>query len=139
MIQVEPFLPDDYDAVMELWRSCDGIVLRPVDERQPLLSYLSRNPGLSFVAREDGEVVAAVLAGTDGRRGYLQHLGVAATHRRRGIGRRLVSEVIRELQRQGIYKCHLFVVEGNVEATHFWQSLGWQPRSDLLMFSFGAG
>jgi len=139
MIRVEPFLPDDYESVIQLWRNCDGIVLRAVDEREALLSYLARNPGLSFVAHENGDVVGAVLAGTDGRRGYLQHLGVAATHRRRGIGRRLANDVIRGLQRQGIFKCHLFVVEGNAEATYFWRSLGWEPRTDLLMFSFGSG
>ena len=138
-IEFTEFVPDDYDDVMDLWRGCGGIVLRPVDERAPLLSYLARNPGLSFVARENDSIVGAVLAGTDGRRGYLQHLGVAESHRRRGIGQRLASMVTSALAEQGITKCHLFVVRGNDSAARFWQSVGWGPRADLEMFSFGAG
>ena len=134
-IQLREFTAADYDAVLDLWRSSEGIVLRDVDARGSLLAYLQRNRGLSFVAVEANVIVGAVLCGTDGRRGYLQHLAVAATHRRRGIGRALVDRSLTGLQEQGIAKCHLMVLSDNVSARQFWSRLGWQDRSDVLLMS----
>ena len=101
--------------------------------------YLERNRGLSFVACDGDRVIGAVLCGTDGRRGYLQHLAVAAAHRRRGIGRRLVTCALASLVAQGIMKCHLMVLPGNADARAFWQSAGWEERRDVLLLSYNSG
>lgn len=69
MIDYREFTPADYDAVLALWRTAAGVVLREVDDRAPIERYLARNRGLSFVAVDGGQVVGAVLCGTDGRRG----------------------------------------------------------------------
>jgi hypothetical protein len=72
----------DYDTVLALWRSCEGIGLSDSDTREAIATYLARNPGLSLVATDaDGVIVGAVLGGHDGRRGYLHHLAVAPAHR----------------------------------------------------------
>ncbi len=44
------------------------------DSRQNILLYFTRNPGLSFIAEKDNEIVGAVLGGHDGRRGFIHHL-----------------------------------------------------------------
>src|SRR5688500_4340583 len=92
----------DYDEVMGLWRASEGLVLRDVDQRAPLPCYLQANARLSFVAEVDGAIVGAVLCGTDGRRGYLQHLAVARGHRRQGVGRLLVEHAVTALAMRGI-------------------------------------
>ncbi len=111
------------------------MTLRDVDAREPLIAYLARNPGLNFVALDASAIVGAVLCGTDGRRGYLQHLAVAPAHRRRGIGRALVERCIRALTARGIDKCHLMVVSDNHDAAAFWTRLGWVDRSDVRLMS----
>jgi hypothetical protein len=58
---------------MALWSGSEGFTLREADSRDAVERYLANKPCLSFVARDDGQMVGAVLAGTDGRRGYLQH------------------------------------------------------------------
>jgi GNAT superfamily N-acetyltransferase len=83
--------PDDYDAVLALWQRCEGVGLTPSDSREAVRAYLIRNPGLSFVARQDGKIVGAVLCGHDGRRGYLYHLAVAPENRHQGLGRAIVD------------------------------------------------
>jgi N-acetylglutamate synthase len=135
MIEIAQFLATDYDEVAGLWRSTEGLTLREADSREAITRYLQRNPGLSFVARDERRIVGAVLAGTDGRRGYLQHLAVSPSHRGRGLGRDLADRVLEALGALGIAKCHLMVRQENTLARAFWDRLGWQERDDVVLMS----
>ena len=135
MVEVVPFEPPDYEQVIALWGATEGLTLREVDSREPVLAYIRRNPGLSFVAREESVIVGAVLAGTDGRRGYLQHLAVARPYRGRGIGRTLAERVVEALSSMGVAKCHLMVRRENEAAKAFWEHLGWTVRDDISVMS----
>src|SRR4030042_5216026 len=91
----------DYDAVISLWRGIPGIGLdNDSDSRLGITRYLKRNPGLSFVAQIQDMIVGTVLSGHDGRRGYLHHLAVGASHRQLGIGKTLTSRCLRALGKQ---------------------------------------
>jgi N-acetylglutamate synthase len=135
MVEIVPFLPADYDEVMALWSSTEGLTLREADSRDAIERYLARNPCLSFIAREEGQLVGAVLAGTDGRRGYLQHLAVAPSHRSQGLGRALAERAVAALRAVGIAKCHLMVRQENAEARAFWEHVGWSERADITLMS----
>ena len=135
MIEFAHFRPTDYDEVMALWSATEGLTLREADSREAIVRYLERNPGLSFVARDEGHLVGAVLAGTDGRRGYLQHLAVAPSHRGRGVGRTLAQRAVEALRSLGVAKCHLMVRQENAAARAFWEHLGWQDRADVVLMS----
>ncbi|MDA8384118.1 MAG: GNAT family N-acetyltransferase [Betaproteobacteria bacterium] len=128
----------DYDSVMRLLRDTPGICLREADTRAAVARYLTRNPGLSLVAEIEAEIVGCVMAGHDGRRGFLYHLAVMPAHRRRGLGRALVTACVSALRSQGIRKMHIDVLAGNVEGMAFWERLGWQRRDELRRFSFTA-
>ncbi|MFC5077693.1 GNAT family N-acetyltransferase [Vibrio thalassae] len=128
----------DYEKVMVLWQQTDHMVLREADNRDNILAYLDKNPNMSFVAILHGEVVGAVLAGTDGRRGYLEHLAVASQHRGKRIGKTLVEKVTDSFAQIGIEKTQLFVNADNEVAQHFYRSMGWEVRKEVKMYSFNA-
>jgi ribosomal protein S18 acetylase RimI-like enzyme len=133
---IRPFTPDDILEALELWRRSEGIGMRGVaDTEAGTRRYLERNPGGSFVARDGVTLVGAVLCGHDARRGYLHHLAVATSHRRRGIGRALMRECLARLASEGIDRCHLFVRAGNAAAERFWMHEGWSRRDDIVMMS----
>src|SRR5271154_566695 len=96
-IEIVPFTMDAYEKVFALWQQSDGVGLSDADSRGGIAAYLERNPGLSFLAKKNGNVVGAVLCGHDGRRGYLNHLAVQAEYRRSSIGRRLVEKCLQAL------------------------------------------
>jgi putative acetyltransferase len=135
MAEIRTMTIDDYDAVLELWRSSDGIGLSGSDSREGIRGYLDRNPGMSLVAVEGADLVGAILAGHDGRRGYIHHLAVRRDLRLGGLGRRLVGTALDRLRGDRIEKCHLFVFARNAEARAFWRRLGWLEREDICMMS----
>ncbi|MGH7615996.1 MAG: GNAT family N-acetyltransferase [Gemmatimonadaceae bacterium] len=137
-IEIREFLPADYDPVMAVWQLADGVTIRDVDARGPLTTYLELHRGLCFVAVAGDEIVGAVLCGTDGRRGYLNHLAVAPEWRRRGIGRRLAERCVTALYERGIEKCHLMVKRENATGQTFWARLGWVSRDDVGLMSHTA-
>jgi putative acetyltransferase len=128
---IRVFTPADYEAVIQLWRQTEGVGLGESDEREPLVAFLDRNPGLSRVAVDGTVIVGAVLCGHDGRRGYLHHLAVAKPHRKQGLGKALVELCLRDLAALGIPKCNLFLFADNHTGEAFWQHNGWTRRIDL--------
>jgi len=132
---VRPMVIADYTEVRTLWETCEGIGLNDADRPEAIDAYLQRNPGMSFVARQDDALVGAVLCGHDGRRGYLNHLAVHPAHRGEGIGRRLVAHCLEALEEAGIAKCHLFIFTDNPAGRAFWRNIGWERRDDLTVAS----
>ncbi|MGF1729411.1 GNAT family N-acetyltransferase [Photobacterium kasasachensis] len=138
MIQYREMEISDYQGVINLWTASDGMTLRDADSQENIDMYLQRNQGLSFVAIHNSQIIGAVLAGTDGRRGYLQHLSVSSAYQSRGIGLKLIDHVISALGNIGISKTHLFVHNANERAQHFYQKMGWFPRDEVRMFSYNS-
>ena len=129
--KIEPLSMVDLDEVLALWRSSPGVGLNESDTPECLAIYLERNPGLSLVARREGQVIGAVLCGHDGRRGYLQHLAVCPACRGNGLGRRLVENCLARLAALGIRRCNIFVYVDNLDGQGFWHHLGWNERPEL--------
>ncbi|WP_337926706.1 hypothetical protein [Paenibacillus caui] len=65
---------DDYEGAYRLWKNTKGMGLSAADSRESIASYLQRNEGLSFVCKQDGQIVGTVLCGHDGRRGFMYPL-----------------------------------------------------------------
>jgi putative acetyltransferase len=130
-MHVRQMVSEDIEAALAFWGSFDGVQLNEGDTLAGVGAFLERNPGISFVATVGGQTVGAVLAGHDGRRGFLYHLAVDAAHRRQGIGQALVREAVRALREAGIPKCHVMVFRNNHSGTAFWNHLAWRKRDDI--------
>ena len=134
-VEILEFRAVDYDDAFELWQRSEGVGLSDADSRTSIERYFERNPGMSFVARSEGRLVGSILAGHDGRRGYLHHLAVEVSARRQGIGERLVEASLAALKDAGMQKCHLFIFNKNETGLSFWKSVGWEQRGDICIVS----
>ena len=74
-----------YHEVLKLWKQTEGVYTSDSDSPEKIRKFLKRNPGLSFIAYNEGKAAGAILCGHDGRRGYLHHLAVRSEFRRKGI------------------------------------------------------
>jgi ribosomal protein S18 acetylase RimI-like enzyme len=72
-----------------------------------------------------GRIVATVMAGYDGHRGWVNYLGVDPDRRGRGLGRMLMTEVERLLDARGCPKVNLQVRGSNAAAIEFYRRLGY--------------
>jgi putative acetyltransferase len=130
---------NDHAAAMTLWRDTPGIGLSAADEAEAMQSYLQRNPGLSQCAWVGGLLVGTVLAGHDGRRGYLHHLCVREDFRHRGIGRQLIACALEGIGALGLEKAHAFLFADNETGRRFWDRIGWTWRTDIGVVSVNVG
>ena len=123
----------DYDRVYSLWLSCKGMGLNDLDDsREGIERFLIRNPETCFVAECDGAVVGVIIAGNDGRRGYIYHTAVMPEYRGRGIGKALVGRALSALKECGINKVALVVFDRNEVGNLFWEREGFTKRDDLV-------
>ena len=127
----------DIESVLSFWENIDGVHLHSNGEEtyDAISSYLQRNPNLSFVAVCGSEIVGAVMCGNDGRRGYINHLGVSPEYRRKGIAKQLLNGVEKELIKLGIKKEALFVLCENVSAQEFYEHIGWKEEKIVKVYA----
>ena len=133
---IRPMTIRDYDEVFAMWQITTKRALSKADERGQIERYLNRNPGMSQVAVIDGRIVGTVLAGHDGRRGFIHHMAVLPEFRRRHIGRRLAEKAVEMIARDGIDKTHIFCYQNNETGQNFWKDFGFEKRGDVFVFSF---
>jgi RimJ/RimL family protein N-acetyltransferase len=109
--------------------SSDG--WRGVGEERRYLKALRRYAHAAvFVAEDDGEVVARLSLARDTHPAsmHVADLGlmVAASHRRRGIGRALLDQAVAWSSRVGVRKLELHVFPWNDPAIHLYESFGFE-------------
>jgi len=122
-MNIRPYRASDETALIALWHACD--LLRPQnDPRKDIARKLRVNPEWFLVGVIDGQLVAAVMAGYEGHRGWINYLAVAPAHRRAGLGRTLMAEAERLLRAAGCPKINLQVRSSNREVIAFYQRLG---------------
>lgn len=133
MIAIRTMTIEDYDGVYDLWIHTPGMGLNSTDDsREGIEKYLKRNPSTSFAAEENGKIVGVIIAGHDGRRGYIYHTAVLPAYRNQGIGRKLVDHAVGALEKEGIHKAALVAFRTNETGNGFWESIGFTERDDLV-------
>ena len=138
---IRPMTIGDYPRAYRLWTGGAGMGLRSLDDSEAgIRRFLERNPRTCFVAegsplgapKGGGELAAVILAGHDGRRGYIYHALVRAADRGRGLGGALVSAVEEALRGEGIHKAALVAFRTNEGGNRFWEKRGYAERTDLV-------
>lgn len=119
MYRLDALTPDEVPAMLALWATEGSLRRSSADNEDDLRRYIEHNPGLSVGAWVENDLVAAVIAGHDGRRGYPKHIFVHPAHRRSGIGLEVMRQCIRNLSKQGISVSHYSVDRSNDRAMGF--------------------
>jgi N-acetylglutamate synthase len=125
-ITTRDFSIDDYDAAIQLWQRVQGIEIAEGDDREGVVQFLARNPGLSRVAADGSAIIGVALCGHDGRRGHVYHLAVDPAYQGRGLGQRLLDECLEGLRGTGVQRVIIMVAEDNPRGREFWKRQGWE-------------
>lgn len=89
------------------------------------------------MAEAHGHIVGSVIAGWDGWRGSVYRLAVTPTHRRSGLGRRLLEAAEARLSELGAVRLQAIVVASDARATGFWRKNDWEEQTQRLRFVKG--
>jgi ribosomal protein S18 acetylase RimI-like enzyme len=131
-MEIRAFRAPDEPAVVRLWAAC-GLTRPWNDAHQDVLRKLSVQPELFLVGELDGAIVATVMAGFDGHRGWVNYLAVDERHRRRGLGRLLMQRVEQDLQALGCPKVNIQIRAENAAVVAFYERLGYAPDRTVVM------
>ena len=134
-MKIEKFSMKLYEDVVQLWNKA-GISVGSSDSKNEVERMLERNPNLFLIGKIKENIIAVVMGGFDGRRGYVNHLAVDPIYQKKGYGKKLIDDLISEFRRIGVHKIHLFIEKQNQAVVDFYSNLGWQMRNDLIMMSY---
>ena len=123
-MHIRPYRESDEAAVVSLWHACD--LVRPWnDPHKDIARKLTVQRELFLVGEVDGRVVATVMAGYEGHRGWVNYLAVAPGMRGRGHATELMKLVEDKFTAAGCPKVNLLVRSTNTAVIEFYRRLGY--------------
>jgi len=131
-MELRPYAAGDEDAVVELWQRC--ALTRPWnDPRKDIQRKLTTQAELFLVGILDGRLVATIMAGYDGHRGWVNYLAVDAAHRSKGYGSALMQRAETLLAARGCPKLNIQVRTDNRDALQFYRKIGYLPDNAVSL------
>ena len=115
----------DEDAVVDLWLQCQ-LVVPWNNPRKDIARKLKVNPEMFLVGLLKGKVIASIMGGYEGHRGWINYLAVNPAYQRQNIGIRMVEVVEQRLRSMGCAKICLQVRLTNPVAISFYESIGYK-------------
>lgn len=129
---IRPYRADDQFAVIALW-SETGLVRPPNDPATDIALKMAHSPELFLVGTLDETIVATVMIGYEGHRGWINYLAVATTLQSASLGRQMMNEAEAILRSLGCPKINLQVRTTNARVIAFYEKLGFRQDPVVSM------
>ena len=131
-MHIRPFTPQNHHeetAVIDLWVRC-GLVVPWNNPHQDIARKLAQAPELFLVgideSNETKPIIASVMGGYEGHRGWINYLAVAPAWQGQGLGRQMMAAIEAKLSALGCPKINLQVRATNTAVLAFYEALGYQ-------------
>lgn len=132
---IAPLGPDDIPALVTLWEAC-GLTRPWNDPQRDARLAIEGMTSAILGLRDDEALIASVMVGFDGHRGWVYYLAVAPDRRREGLGRRLMDAAEVWLRGRGAPKLQLMVRTSNGDALGFYEALGLERQEVTTLGRF---
>jgi len=129
-MKIRAFDIEDQAAVIELWQAC-ALVVPWNDPVKDIARKLKVDADLFLVGESRGEIVATVMGGYEGHRGWINYLAVSPQHQRKGYGREIMEFVEQRIQLKGCPKITLQIRGTNTQAAAFYQAIGYDIENAI--------
>ncbi len=123
-LNIRAFRAGDAAAVISLWDAC-GLTRPWNDPQKDIERKLRIDPDWFLVGTIDGEVIASLMVGYDGHRGWVYYFAVKPDLQRGGIGRQMMMRAESMLLERGCPKINLQVRSTNEQVLEFYRRLGY--------------
>ena len=123
-MHIREFKTADSEEVIDLWHACE--LTRPWnDPQRDIQRKLDVDDKLFLVGVDsNNKIIASVMGGYDGHRGWMNYLAVSPEHQRQGLATQLVRCVEEKLTALGCPKLNLQIRNDNIAVQAFYKRLG---------------
>ncbi|MBC8257621.1 MAG: GNAT family acetyltransferase [SAR324 cluster bacterium] len=122
-LSIRPFQTKDEDALVELWQLCE-LTVPWNNPHKDIARKLKIQPELFLVGILEKHLVASVMAGYEGHRGWINYLAVHPDFQSQGFAQQIMDSVETALRKMGCPKINLQIRTGNDKVISFYQKLG---------------
>jgi ribosomal protein S18 acetylase RimI-like enzyme len=130
-LSIAPLEDADVAAVIALWQRCG--LTRPWNDPAADIALARRGSNAAVLLGRDGDaVVASVLVGHDGHRGWAYYVAVDPQHRKKGLGRAIMAAAEEWLRARGILKLQLMVRPDNMQVQAFYETLDYDEQERIV-------
>jgi ribosomal protein S18 acetylase RimI-like enzyme len=130
-LTIAPVEDADIAAVIALWQRCG--LTRPWNDPAADIALARKGANAAVLAGRDGSaIVASVLVGHDGHRGWVYYVAVDPDCRHKGYGGIVMAAAEDWLRERGIEKLQLMVRSDNSQVQTFYQSLGYLAQERVV-------
>jgi ribosomal protein S18 acetylase RimI-like enzyme len=118
----------DVPDVIALWERC-GSTRSWNDPAGDIALARKESNSTVLLGRSAGALLASLLVGHDGHRGWVYYVTVDPDHRFKGYGREIMAAAEDWLRERGIQKLQLMVRGNNAQVHAFYESLGYYDQN----------
>ena len=129
---IRPFQEGDEEALVSLWNMCK-LTVPWNNPYKDIARKLKVQSELFLVGYLEDKLIASVMAGYDGHRGYINYFAVHPNFQLRGYGKQLMDNIENRLRELGCPKINLQIREGNDKVRSFYQKLGFVEENRTNM------
>ncbi len=132
-IVIKKLTTDEYDSLISLWEKV-GLPYKPHgrDSRESIKHQLQQPTSIYLAAYIRNKMIGVILATHDGRKGWINRVAVSSNYQRRGIAKRLVSEVENRFFKLGIRIYACLIEDRNTVSIEFFKHLGYKNHKDIF-------
>ena len=131
-LAVAPALPAQRDAIIALWRAAGLTTAWNNPENDFVFAAGKANSDI-LAGALDGKIVASVMVGHDGHRGWLYYAGVDPDFQKLGFGAEIIAAGEAWLRARGVPKVMLMVRDTNTIVEDFYKRLDYETIPRIVM------
>lgn len=123
-MEIQEYAEKYQEDVILLWQEC-GLVAPQNNPVKDIERKLKVDPDLFLIGLVGDTVVASVMGGYEGHRGWINYLAVKPEYQRKGYGQSIMKAVEGLIQSKGCPKINLQVRTSNESVIKFYAALGY--------------
>jgi len=123
-MKIREYQEKDLNEVISLWTEC-GLVVPQNDPAKDIKRKCKKDHDLFLIGLNEEGVVATVMGGYEGHRGWINYLAVKPSEQRKGFGQKIMKAVEILIKNKGCPKINLQVRNTNLDIIAFYSSIGY--------------
>ena len=131
-MKIRQFKMDDEKQLVQIWND-SGLIVPWNNPHRDIQRKARIQPELFLVGIYENRLVASVMGGYDGHRGWVYYLSVHPDYQRKGFARQMMLEIEDRLHKIGCPKINLQVRNTNLKVIEFYKRIGYK-LDDVLSF-----